>query len=132
MGFIYELASVVVLAIMLRRLPHPTFTMIIFAVMLLLATCTVRADPCAFFEVEFGKKYNVKPNPDSFIRATRTYPLDIVQCINNGNAGGCCTTDGKYMSIHTEILDNTKPKKGETATTGSKVINFVTANVGYG
>ncbi len=88
--------------------------MIIFAVLLLFATFTVRADPCAFFEVEFGNKYNVKPNPDSLIRATRTYPQDGDQCVINGNADGCCTTDGKYMSVHTEILDNTKPKKGET------------------
>ena len=88
-------------------------TMIIFAVLLLLATRTVRADPCAFFEVEFGNKYNVKPNPDSLIRATRTYPQDGDQCAII-NRPGCCTTDGKYMSIHTEILNNNRPKEGET------------------
>ena len=88
--------------------------MLIFAVAFLSATCIARADPCAFFDVEINEKYSIKPSPNTLIRATRTYPQDGDQCVINGNADGCCTTDGKYMSVHTEILDNTKPKKGET------------------
>jgi hypothetical protein len=84
------------------------------AVALLFAIGIVRADPCAFFDVKINEQYQIRSDPGPLLRATRIYPLDLAQCVNNNNSDGCCTTDGKYMSIHTEILDNTKAKKGET------------------
>ena len=88
--------------------------MYILIVALLLAAGEVRAGPCEFFDIKIDNKYNIRPSPNALIRATRTYPLDGDQCMNNNNTEGCCLTDKKYMSIHTEILENTKPKKGET------------------
>lgn len=88
--------------------------MYVALVALLFAAHIVRADPCAFFDVEVGEEYNIRPDPGSPIRVTDTYPKFSDQCALNSNADGCCTTDKKYMSIHTEILDNTKPMKGET------------------
>lgn len=88
--------------------------MLVLAVALLFAACVACDDPCALFDVAIDKKYSIRPSPDTFIRATRSYPQDTDRCVVNGNANGCCTTDGKYMTIHTEILDNTKPKKGDT------------------
>ena len=85
----------------------------IFTVTLLFSACIVRADPCAFFDVKVDKKYSIKPNPDTLIRATRIYPQDGDRCDVN-NKTGCCTTNGKYMSVHTEVLNNNKPRKGET------------------
>jgi hypothetical protein len=88
--------------------------MYILAIAIMFAAGAARADPCAFFDIKVSKKYNIRPSPNALIRATRTYPLDGDQCVNNNNTEGCCLTDNKYMSIHTEILENTKPERGET------------------
>ncbi len=87
--------------------------MFALAVALLFTIGIVRADPCALFDVKIDKRYQIRPNSTSPIRVTRTYPQYTDTCASEV-FDGCCTTDGKYMTIHTEILDNTKPKKGET------------------
>lgn len=81
--------------------------LVITAIAFLAGGVVVRAadgDPCGFFDVEIDRKYRIRTDSGG-LRATRTYPFDD---------DPSCVTNGKYMSLHTEILNNTNPNKDET------------------
>ncbi len=73
-------------------------------------------DPqCSVFDVDIGNKYKIRPNlVASSLTVRATLPRDTDQCILNNNNDGCCLTNGKYLSMHAEIVDSLQPQQGES------------------